>query len=145
MAIDLSRLGLGTNSWKTNQAEFFAFDKFTLQIESCQQIWGYVNQPFIIFIHHIWGETVLLVIQTSNRMQHFTTFQDKSHAGNIQDDQIIVGLLAKPFKKIPKSPVEKKPASRFTLLIAVFEWTLIVLRFNIIKNLSCLLFYFVVL
>ena len=28
---DHSRLGLETDSWKTNQAEFFAFDKFTLQ------------------------------------------------------------------------------------------------------------------
>ena len=31
MALDHSRLGLVTNSWTTNQAEFFAFDKFTLQ------------------------------------------------------------------------------------------------------------------
>ena len=27
--------------------------------KSCQQIWVRVNQPFIPFIHHIWGETVL--------------------------------------------------------------------------------------
>ena len=31
MGLDHSRLGLETNSWKTNPAEFFAFDKFTLQ------------------------------------------------------------------------------------------------------------------
>ena len=30
-ALDHSRLGRGKNSWKTNQAEFFAFDKSTLQ------------------------------------------------------------------------------------------------------------------
>ena len=58
MALDNSRLGLETNYWKTNQAEFFAFDKFALQnlankSEPC------VNQPFILFIHHIRGETVL--------------------------------------------------------------------------------------
>ena len=31
MALDHSRLGLQNNSWETNQAEFFAFDKFALQ------------------------------------------------------------------------------------------------------------------
>ena len=33
MSLDRSRLGLENklNSWKTNQAEFFAFDKFALQ------------------------------------------------------------------------------------------------------------------
>ena len=31
MALNNSRLGLETNYWKTNQAEFFAFDKFALQ------------------------------------------------------------------------------------------------------------------
>ena len=31
MALDHSRLSVERNSWKTIQAEFFAFDKFTLQ------------------------------------------------------------------------------------------------------------------
>ena len=32
MALNQSRLGVeDINSWKTNQAEFFAFDKFALQ------------------------------------------------------------------------------------------------------------------
>ena len=31
MALHHSRLGLENNFWKTNQAEFFALDKFTLQ------------------------------------------------------------------------------------------------------------------
>ena len=31
MALDNNRLGLETNYWKTNLAEFFAFDKFGLQ------------------------------------------------------------------------------------------------------------------
>ena len=53
---------------------------------SCQQIWGCLNQPFIIFIHHIWGETVLFIIQSSDRMRYFTIFQDKLHSVNIQDE-----------------------------------------------------------
>ena len=39
---------------------------------------GRVNHPFILFIHHIWGETVLsgavFIIQTSDRLQYFTIF-----------------------------------------------------------------------
>ena len=46
MVLDHSRV-------KTNQAEFFAFDKFTLQKKSRQQIWGCVNQSFILLINLI--------------------------------------------------------------------------------------------
>ena len=59
MALDHSGLDY---TWKTNQAEFFAFDKFTLQ-HLAKQIRGCVNQPF-------------------------TIFQDKLHLVNIQDDQL---------------------------------------------------------
>ena len=43
--------------------------------ESCQQVWGRVDQPFILFIHHIWGEIVpwgaVFITQSSDRMQYF--------------------------------------------------------------------------
>ena len=48
-----------------------------------------VNQPFILFIHHIWGEPVLW---------------QQLHSFNIQDHRRTCGLLVKPFKKFPKSP-----------------------------------------
>ena len=75
----------------------------------CQQIWGSVNQPFTLFVHQIWGETVLwagavFIIQTSDRMQYFTIFQDKYCTQSIFRT-INCGLLAKPFKKFPKSPI----------------------------------------
>ena len=107
--------------------------------KSCQQIWVRVNQPFISFIHHIWGETVLwgtvFIIQTSDRMQYFTILQYKLHSFNIQDDRSTRGLLAKPLKKFPKSPIW--PAdSHFCRASCgrVFEWTLIDLPSNMIKN-----------
>ena len=81
-----SRLGLENNSWKTNQAAFFCVRQVYFA-NSCQQIWGCVNQPLILFIHHIWGETVLFIIQSSDRMRYFTTFQDLFNSVNIQDDQ----------------------------------------------------------
>ena len=84
--------------------------------KSCQQIWVRVNQPFIPFIHHIWGETVLwgtvFIIQTSDRMQYFTILQYKLHSFNIQDDRSTRGLLAKPLKKFSKLPI-RPAASHF--------------------------------
>ena len=98
-----------TNSWKTNRVEFFAFDKFTLQIlankSGCVQ-----TSLWYFFIHHVWGERVLwgavFIIQTSYKMQYFTIFQDKLHSFNIRDHRSRRRLLAKPFKKFPKSPIQ---------------------------------------
>ena len=45
------------------------------------------------------------------------------------------GLLAKPFKKFPKSPV--RPAGSHFRRAPNLHWTLIELRFNIIKNSLC--------
>ena len=99
-ALDHSRLGLGNKfSGKQIGPIFFAFDKFCFT-KSCQQIWGCVNQIFILFTYQIWGETVLFIIQTPDRMQYFTIFKDKLHSVNIQDDQS--WLLTKPFKKFLK-------------------------------------------
>ena len=51
-ALDHSRLGLENKSGGIFCVRQVYFTK------SCQQVWGRVNQPFIHFIHHIWGETV---------------------------------------------------------------------------------------
>ena len=53
------------------------------------------------------------------------------------------GLLAKPLKIFPKSPI--RPAGSHFCSGRVFEWTLIELRSNIIRNLLCLFFYLMVL
>ena len=39
-------------------------------------------------------------------MQYFTLLQYKLHSFNIQDDRSTRGLLAKPLKKFPKSPMQ---------------------------------------
>ena len=96
MALDHSRLGLENKSDRIFCVRQVYFTK------SCQQVWGRVNQPFILFIHHIWGETVpwgaVFIIQTSDRMQYFTILQYKLHSFNIQDDRSTRGLLARAFK-----------------------------------------------
>ena len=86
MALDHSRLGLENKFLENKSGRIFCFRQVYFT-KSCQQIWGCVNQPLILFIHHIRGETVLFIIQTSNRMQYFTIFRDKLHSVNIQDDQ----------------------------------------------------------
>ena len=78
MALDHSRLGLENKFLENKSGRIFCVRQVYFT-KSCQQVWGRVNQPFILFIHHIWGETVLFIIQTSDRMRYFTSFQDKVH------------------------------------------------------------------
>ena len=103
MAVDHSRLGLENKSRRIFCVRQVYFTK------SYQQVWGRVNQPFTLLIHHIWGETVPLgavfIIQTSDRMQYFIIVQYKLHSFNIQDDRNTRALLAKPLKIFPKSPI----------------------------------------
>ena len=76
-----------------------------------------INQHFVLFIHHIWGETVIwgavFILQISDKMQYFTIFQEKLPPFNIQNHRSPRGLLAKPFKKTSKITYS---ASRFSLL-----------------------------
>ena len=82
MALDHSRLDL-ENKFLGNQPGRI----FLRSTGLLYKILPFRNQPFILFIHHIWGETVLFIVQTSDRMLYFTTFQDKLRSVNIQDDQ----------------------------------------------------------
>ena len=110
MALDHSRLGLENKFLENKSGRIFCVRQVYFT-KSCQQVWGRVNQPFILFIHHIWGETVLFIIQTSDRMQYFTIFQDKLHSVNIQDDQS--WAFSETVQKISKITYT---ASRFSLL-----------------------------
>ena len=110
MALDHSRLGLENKFLENKSGRIFCVRQVYFT-KSCQQVWGRVNQPFILFIHHIWGETVLFIIQTSDRMRYFTIFQDKLHSVNIQDDQS--WAFNETFQKISKITYT---ASRFSLL-----------------------------
>ena len=94
-------------------------------------------------MHHIWGETVIwgavFIIQTSDKMQYFTIFQDKLHSFNIHNRTKHSWAFGKTVQKISKIIYT---ASRFSLLTsAKFSVNIKrVTRFNIIKNLLCLFF-----
>ena len=125
MALDHSRLGL-ENKFLENKSGRTFCDRQIYFTNSCQQIWGCVNQPFILFMQHIWGETVLFIIQTSDRMGHFTIFQDKLHLVNIQDNQS--WALSETVQKHSKIT---HTASRFSFLVrAVSVWSSVWMNFN---------------
>ena len=134
---DHSRLGL-ENKFLENKSQRILLRSTGLLYKFCEQIWRSSNQPFIIFIHHIWGETVLFIIQTSDRMRHFTFFQDKLHSVNIQADQS--WALSEKFPKSPIRPAGSHFYGASCWCGRVFEWTLIELRFNIIYYYYFLLF-----
>ena len=102
MALDHSRLGLENEFLENKSGRIFDVRQVYLT-KSCQQIWVRVNQHFILFIHHIWGETVLwgavFIIQTSDKMHYFTIFQDKLHSFNIQKT-VLMGVPNSQFTTI---------------------------------------------
>ena len=141
MALDHSRLDL-ENEFLENKSGLIFCVRQVYLTKSCEQIWVRVNQHFILFIHHIWGETVIwgavFILQTLDKMQYFTIFQEKLHSFIIQNHRSTRGLLAKLFKKFPKSPI--RPAGFHFWQAPNFQWILKELRFNIIKNLLCSFF-----
>ena len=87
VALDHSRLGLENKFLENKSGRIFCVRQVYFT-KSCQQVWGRVNQPFTLFIHHIWGETVLwgavFIMQTSHRTQYFTILKYKLHSFNIK-------------------------------------------------------------
>ena len=124
MALDHSRLGLENKFLENKSGRIFCVRQVYFT-KSCQQVWGRVNQPFILFIHHIWGETVpwgaVFIIQTSDRMQYFTIFQYQLHSFNIQDDRSTCGLLAKP-SKIFQNHLYGQPVLTFAVWAVLSVW-----------------------
>ena len=82
---DHSRLGLD-NKFLENKSRRIFLRSTGLLYKFLPTNLGVCKPTFYNFIHHIWGETVLFIIQTSDRMRYFTIFQDKLHSVNIQDE-----------------------------------------------------------
>ena len=107
----ITRLGLENEFLENKSGRIFDVRQVYLT-KSCQQIWVRVKQHFILFIHHIWGETVIwgavFIIQTLNKMQYFTIFQDK-----YSEPSKHTWAFSKTVPKISKNPYT---TSRFSLL-----------------------------
>ena len=108
MALDHSRLGLENEFLENKSGRIFCVRQVYLT-KSCQQVWGRVNQPFILFIHHIWGETVprgaIFYHTDLGQNAVFHNLHYKLHPFNIQVNRSTRRLLAKPLRKFPKSPI----------------------------------------
>ena len=106
MALDHSRLG-SENEFLENKSGRIFCVRQVYSTKSCQQLWVRVNQHFILFMHHIWGEKVLwgavFIIQTSERCSISQLF--KTNCTQSIFRTINRGLLAKPFKTLPKLPI----------------------------------------
>ena len=117
MAFDHSRLGLEDKSGRIFSVRQVYFTK------SCQQVGGRVNQPFILFIHHIWGETVpwgaAFIIQTSVQYAVFHNFAKQialiqysgwsKHAWALKKNpKSPIRIAGSHFWQAPKSTVKMK-------------------------------------
>ena len=129
LALDQSRLGLSGRIFCVRHVSEVCFTKSFCGGMS-------TNLSYLLCI--TWGELLwgaVFIIQTPDRMQYFTILKYKLQSFNIQDDRTTRELIAKPLKKIQNQRYGQPVAS-----FGVFEWTLIELRINIIKNLSGLFF-----
>ena len=135
MALDHSRLGMENKVLETKSGWIFASTSLLCKILPTNL--GACKATFYTFYtsHLRWKSTMRRCFYHTDLRQlavSFTIFQDKLHSFNIQDHRSSRGLLAKLFKKFQKSPI--RPAG------SNFWLSLKELRFNIIKNLLCLLF-----
>ena len=133
MALDHRKL---IRPGKKIPAEFFAFNK------SCQQIWVRVNQPFLSFIHHIWGETEALFLSYRPRTTEWSTSQfcNTNCYHSIFRTIEARWALAKPLKK---SHLYGQPVLTFAVLAVAIVWMNIdrvTLQHN--KELIMFIFYF---
>ena len=103
MALDHSKLGLENKSGPI----FCVRQVYNLfyKILVTSLAWGRVNQPFILFIHHLrWNSTMRHCFYHTDLGQ-ITILQYKLYSFNIQVDRSTRGLLPKPLKKFLKSPI----------------------------------------
>ena len=138
-SITLWLLIIVDKAWKTNQAEFFSFDMFTLQ--NLAKNLGACKPTFHTFYtsHLRWNSTMRRCFYQTDLRQNavFHNFS-RNCTHSIFNIEARVGFLAKPFKKFPKSPI--RPASSHFWQAQNLQWTLKELRFNIRRNLFCLFF-----
>ena len=87
MAFDHSRLV----SLHIDVRRLYSLSKREAKIKNSNRIFCSTSllekiQPFILFIHHIWGGVFLVSLHTSARMRFLTVLQDK-YSFNNQDDR----------------------------------------------------------
>ena len=139
MALDHSRLGMENKFLENKSGRIFCIQQVYFT-NSCRQIWVCANQPFILLY------TSSLRRKSTMRCCFYHTDLVQNAAFHNFSRQIAFiqyfgphGLLTKPFKKFPKSPIWPATSNFWH---ALYLWrNLKELRFNMIKNLLCVFFY----
>ena len=138
MALDHSRLGLENKFLENKSGRIFLrstgllYKFLPTNLRVCKPTF------YTFYTSHLrWNSTMRRCFHHTDLGQHyFTILKYRLHSFNIQDDGSTRGLLAKLLKKFQNHLYGQPVAS-----CGVFEWTLIELHFNIIKNLSqCVIF-----
>ena len=140
MALDHSRLGVENKFLENKSGQIFSVQQVYFT-NSCQQIWVCANQPFILFY------TSSLRRKSTMRCCFYHTDLVQNAVFHNFSRQIIAliqyfgphGLLVKPLKKFPKSPIW--PAGSNFWHALYLQRNLKELRFNMIKNLLCFFVY----
>ena len=110
MALDHSRLGLENRFLENKSGRIFCVGQVYFT-KSCQQVWGRVNQPFILFIHHIWGETVPWGAEYHTDLEQNAVFHNcitictHSIFRTIEARVGFSWAFSETAKKFPKSPI----------------------------------------
>ena len=135
MALDHSRSG------PENRSGRIFFVRHVYLTKSCQNLGACKSTFHTLYTSHLrWNSTMRRCFYHTDLRQNavFKIFQEKLHSLNIHKHRSTRWLLAKPFKKFPKSPI--RPACSHFWQAQNLQWTLKELRFNIRRNLFCLFF-----
>ena len=117
MALDHSRLGLENEFLENKSGRIFCVRQVYLTKS---------RQHLILLIHHIWGETAIwgavFIIKPLTKCSISQFFKTNYPHSLFRTVRSTLGLLAKPFKKFPKSPI--RPAGSHFWQAPNFQWTL---------------------
>ena len=132
MALDHSRLGM-KDKFLENKSGRIVLLSTSLIYKILPTNPGVCKPICYTFIHHIWGETVLFITQTSGKK---TVFQDKLHSVNIQDHQL--WAFSDTVQKISKITYT---ASLFSLLTSA-KFAVKINRVTLQRNKEFIMFIF---
>ena len=107
MALDHSRLGLENKFLENKSGRIFLRSTSLLYKIWLTSLGACELTYYTFYISHLgWNSTMRRGFYHTDLGQHyFTILKYKLHSFNIQDDRSTRGLLAKPLKNFPKSPI----------------------------------------
>ena len=138
MALDHSRLGLENKFFENKSGRiFWVRQVYNLLYKILPTSLGTCKPTFYTFYtsHLRWNSTIYHTDLGQNAVFH--NFSWQSALSQYSGRSILGFLIAKPFKKFPKS-ILIRPAGSHFWRAPNLHWTLTELRFNIIKNLLTL-------